>query len=443
MKKKWFIPIGVILGILAIIIAALWVLTVRGFGFSVGRCLVADNGSYMLIAGNSPIVMSNRTGNENLFANLETGDKIFLLHDGVNESYPSGTGVYALLKLENGDISDIPEQVLTQLIELGWVCVNQNVTDGEAEIVYNQAVTYAAQYIRTDGYHEDVVYPAVKVIRSVEELNAYYEANKELYDLERKEKVYADTTIGFLDACDKYDEAYFEKRVLILVLLEEGSGSIRHEVTGVETTGTSGEQKIIIRIETEVPEVGTCDMAEWHIFVEPEAGVDIGDESSVTVYLDDKAYPELCGYPKISTLEGSENNGEDATEANRVSYSNMSINIPEGWEYEINEYTEGSSSFGISFWPEGETEGKLKFLYYEAFGVCGTGLSQEIIKIGNYEASKATYGNSKVWNFIALRVEPRWYVILNEGATEWLAKRMEEVMAIIETICVAEEAFTE
>ncbi len=30
MKKKWFIPIGVILGILVIIIAALWVLTVRG-----------------------------------------------------------------------------------------------------------------------------------------------------------------------------------------------------------------------------------------------------------------------------------------------------------------------------------------------------------------------------------------------------------------------------
>ena len=76
MKKKWFIPIGIILGVLVIVFAAFWVLTARGFGFSVGSCLVADNGSYMLIEGNSPIVMSNRTGNEKLFANLETGDKI-------------------------------------------------------------------------------------------------------------------------------------------------------------------------------------------------------------------------------------------------------------------------------------------------------------------------------------------------------------------------------
>ncbi len=146
--------------------------------------------------------------------------------------------------------------------------------------------------------------------------------------------------------------------------------------------------------------------------------------------------------PRVSIFEGSENNGEDAVEDNTVSYShsttNMSINIPEGWEYEINEYTEGSSSFGISFWPTGETEGKLKFLYYEAFGVCGTGLSEEIITIGDYEASKGIFYNSKVWDFISFRVEPRGYVILNEGADEWLAERIDEAMAIIETIRIGE-----
>ena len=37
---------------------------------------------------------------------------------------------------------------------------------------------FFAQYVRTDGYHDGVRYPIVTVIRSVPELNAYYEANK-------------------------------------------------------------------------------------------------------------------------------------------------------------------------------------------------------------------------------------------------------------------------
>ena len=39
--------------------------------------------------------------------------------------------------------------------------------------------------------------------------------------------------IGFLDACDKYDNAYFERQNLVLIVLQEGSGSIRHEITDV------------------------------------------------------------------------------------------------------------------------------------------------------------------------------------------------------------------
>ena len=45
-------------------------------------------------------------------------------------------------------------------------------------------VGFKAQYIRTDGYHADAVYPAVTVIRSKIELNRYYQQYKDLYDLE-------------------------------------------------------------------------------------------------------------------------------------------------------------------------------------------------------------------------------------------------------------------
>lgn len=65
------------------------------------------------------------------------------------------------------------------------------------------------QYIRTNGGDESVSFPDVWVISSREELERYYEDKRETFDLERREKVYADSTIGFLDACDKYDDVFF------------------------------------------------------------------------------------------------------------------------------------------------------------------------------------------------------------------------------------------
>ena len=210
-----------------------------------------------------------------------------------------------------------------------------------------ETVSFEAQYIRTNGYHESIDYPVVRVIRSAEELKSYYESNKELYDLERRDKVYADMTIGFLDACDKYKV---------------------FKSDGVET-----------------------------------------DAGSVV----------------------------DTMDANRVSASHgehtLSISIPEGWEYEIKEYSDESSSFGIFFWPEGETEGKLSFLYYDAWGVCGTGLESETIEIGGYEASQGNY-NGGIWEFICFQKEPGWCVIKNDAAYAWLGKHIDEAMEIIDTV---------
>lgn len=142
-------------------------------------------------------------------------------------------------------------------------------------------VQWAAQYIRTNGgYEATVLYPCIRIIHSVQELNDYYNTWHDDFDLERKDKVYSDTTIGFLDACDQYDEAFFEKNYLIFVVLEEGSGSIRHEVRSVQQTA---DKKISISIDRKVPEVGTDDMAEWHIIL--ELSRDVLVEGSIDTYL--------------------------------------------------------------------------------------------------------------------------------------------------------------
>ena len=298
---------------------------------------------------------------------------------------------------------------------------NLPVTGAEAGVTAVDSVSFDAQYIRTDGYHEDVEYPVVKVIRSVEELNAYYNATKDKYDLERKDKVYSDTTIGFLDACDKYDAAYFEDKILVMVLLEEGSGSIRHEV---KSFGMGEDGKCHISIDSIVPEAGTADMAEWHILIEPAEGT-IVTESDVAVYIDG-----------INPLT------QDKRAQHARGYANIFLDIPYDWEYET-ESADGKNDFCISFWPSGKTKGKISVWYYEAFGVCGTGLKEEKIKLGKYEAYRGTYEGDKLWDFISFRGLAGSYVVINEGAEAWWEDYGEEAMEILETLTLAEDIITE
>ncbi len=281
---------------------------------------------------------------------------------------------------------------------------------------------FSAQYIRTDGYHEDVHYPIVKIIRSVDELNAYYEANKDKYSLERRSgTIYSDSTTGFLDACDKYDEEYFEDQILLMVLLEEGSGSIRHEVKRVGVDAG----KLVVEIDTIVPEVGTCDMAEWHILIEPEAGVDVANEESVTVFLD----------------------GRDATEKitqvyYEKGYANIALTLKEGWEYDIVDES-NTNEFSINIYPAGQKDNKLRIAYFDFFGVCGTGLKQEEIKLGKYDAWMGTYDNDKVWNFISIRDTLGDYAILNDGGKHWWNEYGDEAMQILATLKVSDGYISE
>lgn len=123
------------------------------------------------------------------------------------------------------------------------------------------APAFEAQYVRTDGYHENVGYPVVTVVSSKAALDAYFEENRGLYELSRGEQ--AGSASGFAGAIKKYDDDWFASHQLVIALLEESSGSVRHEVESV----TAGDSPSIV-IRRLVPEVGTCDMAEWHILIE-------------------------------------------------------------------------------------------------------------------------------------------------------------------------------
>jgi len=303
-----------------------------------------------------------------------------------------------------------------------WASFTVSRTDDADDDIKKTFIDFDTQYIRTNGYHEDVEYPVVKIIRSVDELNSYYNENKDKYSLERRTDPASDSTIGFLDACDKYTADYFEKQILVMVLLEEGSGSVRHNVKNVKY---GSDKKLYIDIKRENTEVGTCDMAEWHILIEPEKDITVANESDVVVYLD-----------------GVNPKTQPTTVYESGQFSNISISIPYDWKYET-EKGNSDGEYYIAFWPQDQTEGKLKLWYYTAFGVCGTGLEQKEITVGKYKAHQGTYDNKKVWDFISFRGMPGSYVAMNEGADKWWSQYGDEAMEILSTVKIAENIITE
>ena len=92
----------------------------KGYGVSTGLYLEVKDGQALFIRDNSPIEMSNRTERD-LFDNLDIGDKVLVIHDGIAETYPGRTGVYVVFKLSDGTTGDIPQNVVQQLIDLGWL----------------------------------------------------------------------------------------------------------------------------------------------------------------------------------------------------------------------------------------------------------------------------------------------------------------------------------
>ena len=133
------------------------------------------------------------------------------------------------------------------------------------------ALPFTARRIRTDGYHEGLVYPRAVLIGSAGELEAYILENQSLYS-------FGET---FTEAAAAYDEAWFAGHQLILAVVEAGSGSVRYTVTDVtaEKDGT-----VTVQVAVQSPEVGTADMAEWHLLIELE-GRPLAADAEIAVQL--------------------------------------------------------------------------------------------------------------------------------------------------------------
>lgn len=296
-------------------------------------------------------------------------------------------------------------------------------TDDDPQSAQGEKLTEApfkVQYIRTDGGLENNKDPNLIYIRSPKELNDYYELNRKIYSLEKREDPASDSTIGFLNACHRYDEKYFEEHILLMVILEEPSGSVRHKVEKV----MSAKEKLEVYIEKSVPEAFTQDMADWHILIELHKNIAV-TEDKTAVFID-----------------GIDPRKTDTIVHHSKGYADISLDLPYDWKYEL-EDGEDKKSFCIAISPEKEIRGKLKIWYYNAFGVCGTGLKEEKIKLGKYEAYMGKYAGDKLWSFISFLDLPGQYVVINEGAEAWWDDYGEKAMGILENLTLAEDVIPE
>lgn len=123
------------------------------------------------------------------------------------------------------------------------------------------AVPFHAKVFRTDGGTEREALPAVYLIDTLEELNRYCGENRETYGLS-----------DFAEAIREYREAWFSAHQILLVVLREGSGAIRHLVTQV----TAGQDPAI-EIAVMKPSELTADEAVWHLLIETERVFDSAD----------------------------------------------------------------------------------------------------------------------------------------------------------------------
>lgn len=140
----------------------------------------------------------------------------------------------------------------------------------EIHIVYTDTPVeekslYNAQYIRTDPGTMEGSDPIVELISSQEELDAYYEANKNRYELVWRDWESREQTYGFLDACERFTPLFWEQNDLVMIVLQEPNKWTRHEVEWIEwTTEIPATCEITIsrtsREESDESEI-------WHILV--------------------------------------------------------------------------------------------------------------------------------------------------------------------------------
>ena len=255
--------------ILLLAAAVFWAASSRSLSFTTGYYLAAENGTHLLIDGNTPIQLSDRTKVGKLFDGLASGDRIRVLHDGVAESYPARTGAYGISKLVSGSIEDIPISVLESLMDLGWtfdgikraeqpIPVNPFPTAVSWANYGNETLLWSHALNRDKAGISSVQHLPVLRFDSATELDAFKSEVSDEFDTQHD----YDEIPSFDAVTSKMNEDFFASNSLLLVYVWSGSCTWRYGVNRVDIE----KDYLSVHVQrTDSFEVGDCAMAGWFI----------------------------------------------------------------------------------------------------------------------------------------------------------------------------------
>jgi|GEM_PF-2434877 len=203
--------------------------------------------------------------------------------------------IYADVVTHNGNPNGLSLLLLKKYI-LGLV----NIWDLQPSTSVAKEGEWRAYYYRY-GLDSDDYRPKVTKIKTKSDLSDFIEQNKPYY--------YHKFVDEILFNKQRYNEAFFRDKSLLLVSLYEGSGSFRHKVTSVKN-----ENGVLqINIDCHIPFLGTDDEAYWIIAIETDK--DLAElETAVstrTVYMDTLALSAPA--KALSSVEFTGNRRIDGT----------------------------------------------------------------------------------------------------------------------------------
>lgn len=124
---------------------------------------------------------------------------------------------------------------------------------------------------------------------------------------------------------------------------------------------------------------------------------------------------------------------QEPTRAVTFTHDNVfiTLQIPESWDYSLTTLENDAYSAGITFWPWGRSEGKLRFDYYpDLFAVCGTGLKSGTMTVAGQTVSVGTYDDDSLWTFLSFGEH---FAVWGENHESWWAEYGDQAMAILDS----------
>lgn len=278
MKKKRFIPVLIVGGILIVLGTAVGIFFAKGYQVSVGAYVEHRNGNPFLVFDNTTIRMDNET-NHKLFKDLTIGDRILVISNGIDEGL-SIHGIHmfredacVVFKLRDGTIEDVPQAMVEHFVKFGWL-ETEPPRKTPAEEAYHVAQYYAP-------YSEDVLKAIyARACNQEKELITGVAAPGEykklpilkfdtLAEFEQFKNAVGDPLASpyhLQEGYEEYGEDFFSESTLMIVYVNAPSSGISYSVVSVESE--NGTFCVHMKDLAESGKVYTDDSASWYYTAE-------------------------------------------------------------------------------------------------------------------------------------------------------------------------------